>query len=242
MIDRKDCWVLARGRRSSPVRRKGGPQNWLRSCGLNLLRRTLDEEVEKVHSTSPDWHFLLILAACAGDDDANGATETPTATTTSLASTYETLEFQYVRVNRTLLPCQVVQEFMDAVNESTNGRIEIQLSSYPELGISGLDTISLLKDGTIGFGEIYSGFVGGEFPVFDVANLWGTFGNLDQWFAASDGVADDILQIVKKETDGGEVVVFNYYSSQYFSPKTPLTLWRTSAMLRPEATVRSLPT
>ncbi len=57
-------------------------------------------------------------------------------------------------MNRTLLPCQVVQEFLDSVRARTDGQVDIQLSSYPELGISGFDMIRLLEDGTIGFGEI----------------------------------------------------------------------------------------
>ena len=130
--------------------------------------------------------FLLIFAACGGNgDDNEAATDSGSSTgaTTAIKSTGttgESFEFQYVCVNRTLLPCQVVQEFLDAVRDRTDGQVDIQLSSYPELGISGFDMIRLLEDGTIGFGEIYSGFV------------------------------------------GGEIVGFNYYSSNYFFTKGPL--------------------
>ena len=187
--------------------------------------------------------FLLILAACGGDDESvtttstgstgGSATEVPSATdvpdsgattdkTSEVTTTGESFEFQYVCVNRTLLPCQVIQEYMDNVNTRTDGQIEIQLSSYPELGISGFDMIRLLEDGTIGLGEIYSGFVGGEFPIFEAANLWGTFNTLDQWFDAADALEDEIKALVKRETDGGQVVGFNYYPSQYFFTKKPL--------------------
>jgi TRAP-type C4-dicarboxylate transport system substrate-binding protein len=186
--------------------------------------------------------FLLILAACGGDDDSVTTSDTSTGSTTTtaaatavpastgatsgsdplLTSTGESFEFQYVCVNRTLLPCKVIQEFMDNVNTRTEGQIEIQLSSYPELGISGFDMIRLLEDGTIGLGEIYSGFVGGEFPIFEAANLWGAFDNNEQWFDAADAVEADIEALVKRETGGGQVVGFNYYSSQYFFTKDPL--------------------
>ena len=59
--------------------------------------------------------FLLILAACGGDDDSvtssdttSGSTTTTAAATTSSGTTGESFEFQYVCVNRTLLPCKVV--------------------------------------------------------------------------------------------------------------------------------------
>ena len=140
--------------------------------------------------------FLLILAACGGNDESDttsapAATSAPVAAATSApaastgGTTGESFEFQYVCVNRTLLPCQVVQEYLDTVNTRTDGQIEIQLSSYPELGISGFDMIRLLQDGTIGLGEIYSGFVGGEFPIFEAANLWGVYNSVDEWFEAS---------------------------------------------------------
>jgi TRAP-type C4-dicarboxylate transport system substrate-binding protein len=159
--------------------------------------------------------FLLILAACGGDDDSS-------TTSTTTTTTGESFEFQYVCVNRTLLPCQVVQEFLDAVRTRTDGQIDIQLTSYPELGISGFDMIRLLEDGTIGMGEIYSGFVGGEFPVFEAANLWGVYNSVDQWFEASEALQDDIRALVKRETGGGAIVGFNYYSSNYFFTKKPL--------------------
>ncbi len=172
--------------------------------------------------------FLLIIAACGGNgDDNEAATDSGSSTgaTTAIKSTGttgESFEFQYVCVNRTLLPCQVVQEFLDAVRDRTDGQVDIQLSSYPELGISGFDMIRLLEDGTIGFGEIYSGFVGGEFPVFEAANLWGAYESVDQWFEASEALEDDIRTLVTRETGGGEIVGFNYYSSNYFFTKGPL--------------------
>ncbi|MCH7737866.1 MAG: TRAP transporter substrate-binding protein DctP [Chloroflexi bacterium] len=166
--------------------------------------------------------FLLILAACGGDDDSVTTSAVASTTAPPSATTDQKFEFQYVCVNRTLLPCKVIQEFMDTVGARTNGQVEIQLSSYPELGISGFDMIRLLEDGTIGLGEIYSGFVGGEFPIFEAANLWGAYESVDQWFEASEALQEDIKALVKRETGGGQIVGFNYYSSNYFFTKDPL--------------------
>ena len=167
--------------------------------------------------------FLLILAACGGDDDNGSTTTAATDAPSSSGTTGESFKFQYVCVNRTLLPCQVIQGWIDAVGERTDGQVEIQLSSYPELGISGFDMIRLLEDGTIGLGEIYSGFVGGEFPIFEAANLWGAYSSTDDWYAASLALADDIKALVTRETGGGQIVGFNYYSSNYFFTKDELS-------------------
>ena len=167
--------------------------------------------------------FLLVLAACGGDDDANGGdSDTPTQAPTSSASTGESFTFQYVCVNRTLDPCKLIQEFITAVETRTNGQVEIQLSSYPELGISGFDMIRLIEDGSVGFGEIYSGFVGGEFPIFNVGNLWGLFDSADNYFEAVDVITDDMFRIVQEKTNGGVTVAYNFYPSNFFFTKDPL--------------------
>ena len=152
-------------------------------------------------------------------------TVTPTSrkpASSSRGTTGESFEFQYVCVNRTLLPCQVIQEFMDSVRARTDGQVDIQLTSYPELGISGFDMIRLLEDGTIGMGEIYSGFASGEFPVFEAANLWGAYASVDEWFEASEALQEDIKSLVNRETGGGRIVGFNYYGGNYFFSKKPL--------------------
>ena len=88
--------------------------------------------------------FLLILAACGGDDDSsttsNGSGSTTTAATAvpSTGTTGELFEFQYVCVNRTLLPCKVIQEFMAAVRAKTDGQVDIQLTLTPSWGLAGL--------------------------------------------------------------------------------------------------------
>ena len=104
------------------------------------------------------------------------------------------------------------------------------------MGISGFDMIRLLQDGTIGLGEIYSGFVGGEFPVFEAANLWGVYNSVDEWFEASEALQEDIKALVSRETGGGQIVGFNYYSSNYFFTKNPLILWMISRASRLELT------
>jgi TRAP-type C4-dicarboxylate transport system substrate-binding protein len=71
-------------------------------------------------------------------------------------------------------------------------------------------------------GEIYSGFVGGEFPIFEAANLWGAYASVDEWFEASKALQEDIKSLVTRETGGGQIVGFNYYGGNYFFTKKPL--------------------
>ena len=141
---------------------------------------------------------------------------------TELVSEGYEFTFQYVCVNRTLRPCQLVDEFIKGVNERTEGQITINLSSYPELGISGFDMIRLINDGTVEFGEIYSGFVAGDFPIFNITNIWGLADSPEQYLEMVAAVREDLYRIVTRES-GGQVVFRNFYPSQYFYSKRPST-------------------
>lgn len=140
---------------------------------------------------------------------------------TELVSSGYDFDFQYVCVNRTLRPCQLVEEFIKGVEERTDGQIEITLSSYPELGISGFDMIRLIDDGTVEFGEIYSGFVAGDFPIFNITNIWGLADSPEQYLEMVAAVKEDLYRIVTRES-GGQVVFRNFYPSQYFYSKRQL--------------------
>ncbi len=140
---------------------------------------------------------------------------------TELVSEGYDIQLQYICVNRTLRPCQLVTEFIAGVSERTNGQITVNLSSYPELGISGFDMIRLIDDGTVEFGEIYSGFVAGDFPIFNITNIWGLADSPEQYLEMVEAVREDLYRIVTRES-GGQVVFRNFYPSQYFYSKRPL--------------------
>ena len=65
--------------------------------------------------------------------------------------------------------------FIERVKDRTNGRVEFQVSSFPELGLAGPDSLRLIEDRTMELAEIYSGYIGGDLPIIDVANLWGLY-------------------------------------------------------------------
>ena len=163
-------------------------------------------------------------SATSGDaSTTSGDAPAPAATNreTQLVSEGYNFESQYVCVNRTLRPCQLVDEFITGVATRTNGQVTINLSSYPELGISGFDMFRLIDDGTVQFGEIYCGFVAGDFPIFNITNIWGLADSPDQYLEMVAIVKDDLYRIVTRES-GGQVVFRNFYPSQYFYSKRPL--------------------
>lgn len=179
--------------------------------------------------------LMLALAACGGEAEPAPATQAPAAaadtsasadTTTSAdttaAATQEPVTLQVVCINRALRPCELIRDFYTPkVSERTNGAVTIEISSYPELGLAGPDTIRLVNDLTLEFAEIYSGYVGGDLPIIDVGNLWGLSPSNDAHLALTDAIEDDMIRILREAT-GGEPIFRAYYPNQYVFSSVPL--------------------
>ena len=179
--------------------------------------------------------LMLALAACGGEAEPAPATQAPSAaadtsasadTTTSAdttaAATQEPVTLQVVCINRALRPCELIRDFYTPkVSERTNGAVTIEISSYPELGLAGPDTIRLVNDLTLEFAEIYSGYVGGDLPIIDVGNLWGLSPSNDAHLALTDAIEDDMIRILREAT-GGEPIFRAYYPNQYVFSSVPL--------------------
>ena len=133
----------------------------------------------------------------------------------------EVFKMQFVCINRSLQTCDLFTEYVARVNELSNGQLEIEITSFPELGISGTDMLDLLDAGTVEFTELPGNFVGGTWPFIEIAELYGLFPDTatqNKIFAA---VRDDEVRIIR-DRFGGEVIFYDYYPDQFFYSKRPL--------------------
>jgi len=164
--------------------------------------------------------LLLVLAACGGDDESETASQ-PAAGSQSkseLVSEGLSFKFQYACINRTLDPCELLASpggMVEKIFQRTNGQIDIQISSFPELGLAGPDTLRLVADGTLGMVEIYSGYIGGDLPIVDVANLWGVIGDIGTNWRTIEAVQGPIHKIIE-ERSNGIVLGESYYGNNYY--------------------------
>ena len=78
-------------------------------------------------------------------------------------------------INRTLDPWKLFAEWAQAVEKRTNGRVQFELTSLPELGFGGAETIRVLKTGVVDVAEVYGGYVAGELPMVEILELPGIF-------------------------------------------------------------------
>lgn len=139
--------------------------------------------------------LVVGIAACGGGETAAPAAPAASeqATEAPAAMAKEPVTLQVVCINRTLRPCELIDSFyIPRVQERTGGEVAIEISSYPELGLAGPDTIRLVNDQTLEFAEIYSGYVGGDLPIIDVGNLWGLSPSNDAHLALTDAIEDDM--------------------------------------------------
>ena len=147
-----------------------------------------------------------------------------------LVSQGENIEIQLVCINRTGNPCTLIYSteeehgidgFIERVRDRTEGQVDFQISSFPELGLAGPDSLRLIEDRTMELAEIYSGYIGGDLPIIDMANLWGLYPDPETNFAVIDVTRDDIHGIIEEQSNG-IVVMENYYESNYYFSSRPL--------------------
>ena len=120
---------------------------------------------------------------------------------TKLVSTGESHKFQHACINRTLLWCKLIEAYLiPNLTERTNGQVELSVSSFPELGLAGTDTMSLVRDGTLGASEIYGGYIGGEYPAVEVQYLWGLWPSHEGHYTVLWNIFPDIEKIIKDAT------------------------------------------
>ena len=167
--------------------------------------------------------LLLIMAACGGDDD-SVTTNQDSGGSSDLVSEGLSFKFQYACINRTLNPCELLAApggMVEKIRERTNGQVDIQISSFPELGLGGPDTLRLIQDGTLGMAEIYSGYVGGDYPSIDAANLWGLIPDNEVNLKIIDAVHDPVVKDMLDKF-GAVVIGESYYPNNYYYAKRPL--------------------
>ena len=146
---------------------------------------------------------------------------------TELVSTGESIKLQHACINRTLLWCKLIEAYLiPNLTERTNGQVEFSVSSFPELGLAGTDTMSLVRDGTLGAVEIYGGYVGGEYPAVEVQYLWGLWPSHEVHYTVQTKIFDDIDKIIDDAT-GAKVWSRNWIpgdDQMFFSKKALRTL------------------
>ena len=98
-----------------------------------------------------------------------------TGTWTAAQPAKAEFKLKLMGINRTLDPWKLYEEWTQSVEKRTNGRVQFELTSLPELGLGGAETIRLLKTGVVDITETYGGYVAGELPLIEILEMPGIF-------------------------------------------------------------------
>lgn len=106
---------------------------------------------------------------------------------------------------------------IEELKTRTNGRLNLDVSTVPELGFSGQELLRSLRSNLIDFSDIVAGFVAGEFPAIEAPQLAGVFGEYEQCRKAVDAWSAKVLSQNENMMGGRLIGSFNYNSVLLFS-------------------------
>ena len=148
------------------------------------------------------------------------------ANPTELVYEGEPIELQFACINRTVATCELVDAFFrPQIEERTQGKFKIVITSFPELGLAGPDSLDLVDSGTLGFAEIYGGYIAGHLPEAEIALLYGLYPDHEVEFKVTQAIQPDIDRMYSEATGGGQVIFHLWVSGgdQFFFCKDSVT-------------------
>ena len=132
---------------------------------------------------------------------------------TQLTSSGEQITILFACVNRSLNACRLLESyFVPNVLEKTNGQVDIVISSYPELGVSGPDAMDYLADGILDAATLHGAYLSSQFPAYDIQSLWGTAASAEESYLAAQAVIKDLDRTTANES-GGMIFSHSWFSA-----------------------------
>ena len=143
---------------------------------------------------------------------------------TELTYDGEPIVIQNACVNRAIVFCKIVDTFMvPRLTERTNGKLIIESTSFPELGVAGPDTLELVRDGTLDMVNVLGPYVAGDLPQLEIQYLFGLYTERSQQYEATVTMLPDIEQLLIDDT-GGYPINVNWHNGDdiFLFTKEPL--------------------
>ena len=137
----------------------------------------------------------------------------------------EPIEIQFACINRTVAPCELFDNFFrKEIEERTNGKVLIEITSFPELGIAGPDSLSLITNGSLSFAEISSSYVSGAMPEAELQILFGVYETHEHYMGVQEAIGPLVDELFEENSEGGKVISHMWISGadQFFFCKEPI--------------------
>lgn len=112
--------------------------------------------------------------------------------------------------------------FHEQIKAKTGGRLAIELTTVPELGLTGQELLRSMKSNLLDFADIVAGYVSGDFPAIEAPQLPGLYRDgaharqgFEAWTAKAVAPREDIM--------GGKVLAYFNYNPVFLFSKFELT-------------------
>lgn len=69
--------------------------------------------------------------------------------------------------------------FKEEAARRTDGRLQVEIMTYPEIGLTGTDILRVMQSGLVSVGEVSTGYVSADFPLIEGTDLPGIVSDLD---------------------------------------------------------------
>ena len=108
--------------------------------------------------------------------------------------------------------------FIERVKRRTEGQVQFEVTSFPELGVSGANSLRVIEDGALSAAQIHPPYIRGDHPIVDVSGLWGLHPNRATNLAVIDAVWPAMYELTA--ANGGVQVAYMMSGDYYlFSRK-----------------------
>ena len=114
--------------------------------------------------------------------------------------------------------------FKPQVEERTNGKVLVPITSFPELGMAGPDSLEQVTNGALSWAEITSGYVSGHMPEAELAIMYGVYPDHEVEFKVTQAIGPELDSLFEENSDGGKVISHMWISGadQFFFCKEPI--------------------
>lgn len=103
----------------------------------------------------------------------------------------------------------------------TGGRLNLEVATIPELGLTGTEVLRVLKTGVIDVAEVLTGYVASDFPMIEATDLPGVAGSYQQARKLYDAWSANVVA-KREDVMGGKTLATFCWGQMYLYTKSPL--------------------
>lgn len=111
--------------------------------------------------------------------------------------------------------------FQEEAAKRTDGRLQVEILTFPEVGLTGTDVLRVIESGLISIAEVSTGYVSGDFPLIEGTDLPGLVQGLEESRKVYDAWFENAV-LPNSEAMGGMVYSTFVWGSIHLFTSNPI--------------------